>query len=77
LAYILDSRKHTDEKIELLKKCKEFYPEAENADAYLGRTYYMIGDLQNAEKYNDNALIINPNNGFAIQTKELIETKKE
>lgn len=77
LAYILDSRKHTDEKIELLKKCKEFYPEAENAAAYLGRTYYMIGDLLNAEKYNDDALIMNPNNGFAKQTKELIEKKKE
>ena len=77
LAYILDSRKHTDEKIELLKKCKELYPEAENADAYLGRTYYMIGDLQNAERYNDYALSLNPNNGFAKQTKGLIEKKKE
>ena len=77
LAYILDSRKHIDEKIELLKKCKEFYPEAANADAYLGRTYYMIGDLQNAERYNDNALSLNPNNGFAKQTKGLIDKKKE
>jgi predicted alpha/beta superfamily hydrolase len=77
LAYILDSRKHIDEKIELLKKCKEFYPEAENADAYLGRTYYMIGDLQNAEKHNDYALILNPRNEFAKQTKGLIEKKKE
>ncbi len=77
LAYILDSRKHIDEKIELLKKCKEFYPEAENADAYLGRTYYMIGDLQNAERYNDYALSLNPNNGFAKKTKGLIDKKKE
>lgn len=77
LAYILDSRKHIDEKIELLKKCKEFYPEAENADAYLGRTYYMMGDLQNAERYNNYSLKINPNNAFAKQTKELIDKKKE
>jgi tetratricopeptide (TPR) repeat protein len=77
LAYILDSRQHTEEKIELLKKCKELYPKADNADAYLGRTYYMIGDLQNAERFNDNALLLNSNNGFAKQTKDLIEKKKE
>ncbi len=77
LAYILDSRKHIDEKIKLLTKCKEYYPKADNADAYLGRTYYMIGDLQNAKRFNDNALLINPNNGFAKQTKELIEKKIE
>lgn len=76
LTYILDVRKHIDEKIKLLKKCKEFYPEAENADAYLGRTYYMTGDLQNAEIYNDYSLSLNPNNEFAKQTKFLIEKKK-
>ena len=76
LAYILNSKKLIDEKIELLKKCKEFYPEAENADAYLARTYYSSGDLQKAEKYNDFALKINSQNGFAIQTKELIEKTK-
>jgi hypothetical protein len=37
----------------------------------------MIGDLQNAERYNDYALSLNPNNGFAKQTKGLIEKKKE
>jgi len=77
LAYILDERKQLDEKIKLLKKCKEFYPEAENAEAYLGRTYYMSGDLQNAERYTDNALSLNPNNVFAKQTKKLIEKKKK
>ena len=62
--------------IKLLKKCKEFYPEAENADAYLGRTYYMIGNLKKAEEYNDYALDSNPKNEFAKQTKVLIENKK-
>ena len=47
-----------------------------NADAYLGRTYYMIRDLKNAEIYNENSLSLNPNNEFAKQTKALIENKK-
>ena len=76
LAYILDAKNHTDEKIKLLKKCKELYPDAVNADAYLGRTYYMIGDLKNAEIYNEYSLSLNPNNEFAKQTKALIESKK-
>lgn len=77
LAYILDSRKHIYEKIELLKNCKEFYPEAENADAYLGRSYYMIGDLLNAKKHSDIALTLNPANGFAKQTMLLINEIRE
>jgi len=77
LAYMLDARKHTNEKIKLLKKCKELYPEAVNADAYLARTYYMIGDLKRAKKYNGYALASNPNSGFAKQTKVLIEKRRD
>ena len=76
LAYILDTRKKTEEKIKLLKKCKEFYPEAMNADAYLARTYYSIGNLQNAKIYNGYSLSLNPKNEIAKQTKELIENKE-
>lgn len=76
LAYILNTKNHTEEKIKLLKKCKEFYPKAKNADAYLARTYYMIGDLENAEIHNQQSLAINPSNEFAKQTKVLIEKKK-
>jgi len=76
LAYLFDVRKLTEEKIELLKKCKEYYPEAMNADAYLARTYYTIGDLKNAMIYNERSISLNPNNEFAIQTKELIEKKR-
>lgn len=72
LAYILDSRKLIDEKIELLKKCKAYYPKADNADAYLARTYYSLGDFQKALKHNNYALTLNPDNIFAKQTKSLI-----
>lgn len=76
-AYILDIKKQTKEKIKLLKRCKEFYPNAINADAYLGRTYYSIGDLESAKIYNELALSLNSNNEFANQTKILIENMKE
>jgi Putative esterase len=76
LAYILNERGQTEEKIELLEKCKKLYPKAMNADAYLARTYYSIGDLQNAKIYNDYSLLLNPKNEFAKETKKLIEKKK-
>lgn len=72
LSYILNERKHTDEKIKLLKKCKKYYPKAMNADAYLARTYYSIDDLENAKIFNEIALALNPDNEFAKQTKTLI-----
>ncbi|PLX25560.1 MAG: hypothetical protein C0599_00420 [Salinivirgaceae bacterium] len=76
LAYVLNERNQTEEKIELLKKCKELYPEALNADAYLARTYYSIGDLQNAKIYNGYALTLNPQNEFAKATKVILENEE-
>lgn len=72
LAYILNERNQIKEKIKLLEKCKELYPKAINADAYLARTYYSIGDLNKARIHNEQSLVLNPNNEFAIKTKELI-----
>lgn len=77
LTYVLDARKHIDEKIELLNKCKEFYPKAENADAYLARTYYMIDDIENAKIFNNKALKLNAENKFALETRQLINEKKK
>ena len=77
LAYILDVRKQTEEKIKLLKKCQELYPEASKAAAYLGRTYYSLGDLENAMIYSERSLSLNPENKFAKQTKLLLEKKNE
>ncbi len=76
LAYILNEKNQIQEKIILLKKCKDIYPKALNADAYLARTYYSIGDLKNAKIYNDQSLLINPNNEFALSTKELIDKEQ-
>lgn len=75
LAYILNERNQTEEKIKLLEKCKKLYPKAYNADAYLARTYYSIGDIKKARVHNEQSLLLNSNNEFAIKTKELI--KKE
>lgn len=76
LAYILNERNQTNEKIKLLVRCKELYPKAFNADAYLARTYYSIGDLKKARVHNEQALFVNSNNKFAIKTKELIEKEE-
>ena len=73
LAYILNERGQTEEKIKLLKTCKKLYPKAMSADAYLARTYFLIGDLQNAKIYNEYALALNPQNKFAKETENLIE----
>jgi len=47
-----------------------------NVDAYLARTYYSMGDLKKANIYNEQSLLLDPDNKFAIQTKKLIEKKK-
>ncbi|WP_321296204.1 alpha/beta hydrolase-fold protein [Marinifilum fragile] len=73
LAYLLNIRKAFNEKIKVLKMCKKYYPQAINADAYLARTYYNLGNLQEAKTYNQKALLINTDNEFAKQTKELID----
>lgn len=75
LAYILNERSQFDEKIKLLETCKKLYPKAFNADAYLARTYYSLGDLKKARMHNEQSLLLNPDNNFAIQTKKLIEKK--
>lgn len=77
LAYILNERSQIEEKIELLETCKKLYPKAISADAYLARTYYSIGDLKKAKIYNEQSLLLNPDNELAIKTKELIEKEKE
>ena len=76
LAYILNERNQTQEKIKLLETCKKFYPKAINADAYLARTYYSMGDFKKAKIHNEQSLLLNPDNEFTIQTKKLIEKKK-
>ena len=76
LAYILEERNQIEEKIKLLETCKMIYPSAMNADAYLARTYYSIRDLKNARIHNEQSLLINPNNDFALKTKELIEKEE-
>lgn len=76
LAYILNEKGQTEEKIKLLKTCKNLYPKAINADAYLAPTYYSIGDIQNAKIFNGYSLSLNPKNEFAKETKEMIEKKK-
>ena len=76
LAYLLNIRNKIDEKIKILKTCKEYYPKALNADAYLARTYYSIGDIKNAKIYNEYSLSLNPNNEFAKTTRQLIDDKK-
>ena len=76
LAYILNERSQTEEKIKLLETCKKLYPKAISADAYLARTYYSMGDLKKAKIHNEQSLLLNPDNEFAIQTKKLIEKKK-
>lgn len=76
LAYILNERNQIEEKIKLLETCKMIYPNAMNADAYLARTYYSISDLKNARIHNEQSLLINPNNDFALKTKELIEKEE-
>lgn len=76
LAYLLDILKAFDEKIKVLKMCKKYYPKAINADAYLARTYYNLGSLHEAQKYNKKALLINSENEFAGQTKELINKNR-
>ena len=75
LAYILNERGQIEEKIKLLKLCKQLYPKAMNADAYLARTYYSIGDLQNAKIFNGYSLSLDPQNEFAKETEKLIEKK--
>ena len=77
LAYVLKERNQTKEKIKLLVRCKKLYPGALSADAYLARTYYSIGDLKKARIHNEQSLLLNSNNEFAIKTKELIEIKDE
>jgi len=73
LAYVLNERNQIDEKIKLLETCKRIYPKAINADAYLARTFYSIGNLKKARLHNEFSLSINPDNDFALKTKELIE----
>lgn len=76
LAYILNERNQLEEKIKLLERCKKLYPTAINADAYIARTYYSIGDLKKARKHNEQSLLLNPDNDFALKTKELIENEE-
>lgn len=76
LAYILNERSQTEEKIKLLETCKKLYPKAISVDAYLARTYYSMGDLKKAKIHNEQSLLKNPNNEFAIKTKELIEKEE-
>jgi tetratricopeptide (TPR) repeat protein len=73
LAYVLNERNQTEEKIKLLETCKKLYPNALSADAYLARTYYLIGDLKKARVHYEQSLSLYPNNEFALETKELIE----
>lgn len=75
LAYILNEKKLLQEKVELLKKCIGLYPRASNAHAYLAMTYYTWGDIENAKIFNEQALLLDPQNAFAKQTKALIEKK--
>jgi len=72
LAYILNERNQIEEKIKLLETCKTLHPKAISADAYLARTYYSMGDLKKAKAHNEQSLLLNPDNDFAIQTKNLI-----
>jgi len=72
LAYILNERNQIEEKIKLLERCKKLYPNALSADAYLARTYFMMGDLKQARKHNEQSLLLNPDNDFSIQTNKLI-----
>ena len=76
LAYLLNIREAFDEKIKVLKMCKKYYPQAINADAYLARTYYNLNNLQEAKTYNEQALLVNPDNEFAKQTKKLINKNR-
>lgn len=76
LAYVLNERDQPEEKIKLLETCKKLYPCAINADAYIARTYYSEGDLKKATMHNEQSLLLNPENEFAIQTKKLIDNKK-
>lgn len=77
LTYLLFTRNNTNEKISVLKKCKEYYPKALMADAYLARTYYMIDDFENAMTFNKIALQLNPENKFAIETQDMLRKKSE
>lgn len=76
LAYVLNERNQLEEKIKLLETCKKLHPNAPSADAYLARTYYSIGDLKKARKHNEQSLSLNPNNEFALETKELIKNEE-
>jgi len=75
LTYLLFTRNNTDEKIIALKKCKEYYPKARMADAYLARTYYMINDFENATIFNNKALQLNAGNKFAIETRDMLKKR--
>ena len=76
LAYILNERNQMEEKIKLLETSKRLYPKAINADAFLARTYLSMGNVKKARIHNELSLILNPENVFSIETKNLIENKK-
>lgn len=59
--------------IQALKYCIEFYPQSDQAYAFLARAYLSTGDRESAAISVEKALSINPHNKYALQLQSALD----